>query len=101
MAGGPYECAHPFGLDNCMYHPENVQEKTLETNASNFEKQHLIDALANLKNTKVWLYSGTKDGTIVQGLVDMTKQFYVDAGVTDLTYNNDTPAVHAFPSTDA
>ena len=99
MAGGPFGCANENGLENCMYYPDKVNLNVLEKDSKTLQSSKMIEPLQDLKDSKVWMYSGNKDEVIVQGNVDHAHQFYVDNGVKDITYNNVTPAVHSFPST--
>lgn len=72
MAGGPFGCANEEGLDNCMYFPDKVELDVLEKDAELFQSTKMISPLQDLKDAKVWLYSGTNDEVIVQGNVDHT-----------------------------
>ncbi len=61
-----------------------------------------IDAVDNLKDDKVYIFSGSSDETVVTGVVDTTAEFYQKLGVSDdhILYNNQVDAGHAFITTD-
>ena len=61
-----------------------------------------IDAVDNLKDDKIYIFSGSSDETVVTGVVDTTAEFYQKLGVSDdhILYNNQINAGHAFITTD-
>lgn len=102
VAGGPYYCAAAGVLtfvSICMgqvpFFPPNP---ALMVNAARgFAKAHAIDALDNLKQRRIYVFSGTDDSVVRQPAVDATVGFFQQAGVPDanLLYDNKVPAGHA------
>ena len=95
-------CAKEYGVENCAT-PGNIDlinERTLAMDAFQAEMSNEIAPLKNLKNTKVWIFSGTLDSTVYHTIVNITNDFYKLMGTRDLTYVNDVASTHSFPSTD-
>lgn len=61
-----------------------------------------IDDTENLKNDKVYIFSGKNDHTVVTDVVDTTSEFYQNLGVSQqaILYNDQTQAGHAFITSD-
>lgn len=111
IAAGPYYCAgnlHSGGVKvanwkrattTCMdpLKGSEPDPKKLLDKAKEFAKQGLIDDVQNLKNQNIYIFSGTKDSTVRQAVVDQTKKYYELAGVSDkqLQYVNNINAGHA------
>ena len=129
VAGGPYYCAQgtlieatskcsqfavaectTLGLDRRWCRKTDLAPKTkneiARAAAASFvearrqEAAGTISKLANLKNGKIYLFSGTYDALVPQGVMDTLFRFYADAdkgGVAsgNLTYNRTFPARHA------
>ena len=51
----------------------------------------------NLKKKNVWLFSGTKDTEVKQGVVDKLDSYYKYFGA-NVEYVNNIPAEHTFPT---
>ncbi|MCG7499230.1 poly(3-hydroxybutyrate) depolymerase [Vibrio sp. Of7-15] len=124
VAGGPWNCAgnNPFGnpfltpivsatttcMNPCqgsiigcpsMMFPDSGYLVDL---AKNTAKSGDIDELENLKNDKVYIFSGSSDETVVTGVVNTTTEFYQKLGLSDdnILYSNQVDAGHAFITTD-
>jgi poly(3-hydroxybutyrate) depolymerase len=104
VAGGPYDCAENsllVALNRCMQTgsfwgaPDPAR---LVDRARSFEGQGQIDALANLVDDRVYVFSGTADQTVIQPVVDQTANFYAAAGVpsANIRYVNGVAAGHGF-----
>ena len=106
IAGGPYGCAQgqlPLALNQCMQtHLGAPNSEALLARAQDLEQQGGIDPLANLTDDRVYVFSGTDDGTVAQAVVDQTVDFYLLAGLpeTSVRYVDDRPAGHAFITED-
>lgn len=83
FAAGPYMCALGSiskAESECMseysnnFLPPNVYELIEMTNLYDYEKQ--IDPVTNLKNDKVFIFSGTLDTIISQQIVRKTEEYY-------------------------
>lgn len=57
-----------------------------------------IDPIADLKNDRIYLFSGTNDRTVVPAIVAAAFEYYKRIGVPEanMTYVSDLPAGHAF-----
>ncbi len=105
LAAGPYYCAEGAvgrALANCMAPGDKDQppapvdtEKTLEKLAT----EGKIDPIKNLRDDRVWLYSGSADKTVAPTVVDALAAFYrkvLPDGA--LSYVKLADAGHAMPS---
>lgn len=107
VAGGPYYCAgvYPYlpavltATTICMNPPPGSapDAAALLRQAKVFAQAGLIDDLANLKQQKVYLFSGTADTTVTTSVVDQTAAFYKLAQVPadNIAYSSDVAAGHA------
>jgi poly(3-hydroxybutyrate) depolymerase len=123
IAGGPYGCAESafsgmvFGpaatmlnanraISGCMQNnmllwgvpdPKGLAEKARQR-AQDGE----IDPITAAVPDRVYLFSGTKDRTVVPGIVASAVEFYRALGVTDtnIRFVSDLPAGHAFVTED-
>lgn len=101
VAGGPYYCAagNMLYAGICMgqvpFVPPNPA--LMVGAAQGFAALGQIDPLANLGNSRVYVFSGTADTVVRQPAVDATVSFYQQAGVpaANLLYVNNLPAGHA------
>lgn len=104
VAGGPYYCAGGLGYGAaaiCMgmgmvpfMHP-NPSLMLLAAEA--FASAGQINPLADLKNDRIYVLSGTRDRVVYPQAVDATVEFFKLAGVpsTNISYINQLPAGHA------
>lgn len=82
IAGGPYYCAEGsmrLALSRCMAPSSwaelpSVQE--LRGHAEALAKADRIDALDNLRDDKVWLFSGGKDTIVATAVMQRLAEFY-------------------------
>lgn len=105
IAGGPYGCSKgqlATALTSCMSSPYMMNVANLVTNAQQQADSGNIDPLENLANTKVYLYSGTLDSTVLPNVVKKTGDFYTDLSVKEssIFYKSDLDNVHGFPTYD-
>lgn len=101
FAGGPFYCAQDLVLDAltaCMSVPAMIDLTILEDDAKNFASSGSIDSLDNLAKHNVYIFSGTEDFTVFQGVVRDLEQMYKDLGVTKITTNYNSGAGHSFPT---
>ena len=59
--------------------------------------KHALADPKNIQNQPVWLYSGTKDTVVIQGVVDKLHEYYTFYGA-DLKYVNNLVGEHTFPT---
>ncbi len=102
VAGGPYYCAGGLGYGAaaiCMgmvpFMPPNPSLMLLAAEA--FASAGQIDPLADLRNDRIYVFSGTKDRVVYPQAVDATVEFFKLAGVpsANISYVNQVPAGHA------
>jgi hypothetical protein len=103
FAGGPYYCAQNnlnTALLTCMYGTMPLSLPTLENFARNFASSGLIDPLSNLRNHKVYIFSGDKDATVKPTIVRGLETMYYDLGVLEENIESkfDLAAAHTFPT---
>lgn len=116
VAGGPWQCAasnplNPNPLTTatstctclkgfpCPYLGAPFPNvKHLVSLAKVAEAEGDIDALSNLLDDKVYLFSGLQDKTVLTPVVDSANQFYQSLGIADaqIQYENQLNAGHAF-----
>ncbi|CDG85840.1 extracellular catalytic domain type 2 short-chain-length polyhydroxyalkanoate depolymerase [Janthinobacterium agaricidamnosum] len=112
VAGGPFYCAGapsigyytPY-LINAMTTCMDPASKNLPppvpsvlwSAAQNFERSGDIDPTSNIKQQKVYIFSGSKDETVITQVVNQTKAFYQLAGTPDsqIRYVTNVAAGHA------
>jgi hypothetical protein len=102
VAGGPYYCAGTLGYSAaaiCMgmvpFMPPNPA--LMWSAAAAFARTGQIDSLDNLRNDRIYVFSGTKDTVVYQQAVDATVTFFKMAGVPagNINYVNSIPSGHA------
>jgi len=101
FAGGPYYCAQDSLLDailDCMTNPFSINLQTLEQDAQNFASNNQVDPLSYLNNQSVYLYSGSLDFVVSQGVVKSLQQMYTDWGVPNITSQYSIQGTHGFPT---
>lgn len=130
VAGGPYFCAGsdaPGGASMTPFQPYLVTASTtcmnpckfafwpfvswceslmlpdgdkLAQKAKSFAAEGLIDALDNMTDDHIYLFSGGQDSTVTSGVVTETEDFYLSAGVpaTAIRYDRLANAEHGFIS---
>ena len=107
VAGGPYFCAQgqlATALNRCMQtFLGKPDSDTLLARARVLADAGRIDPLSGLADDRVYLFSGTRDTTVTQAVMDTAQDFYRKAGVRseNIEYQNDLAAGHAFISNQA
>lgn len=90
IAGGPYYCSGSYEsnsyLDNAMNTCMNPiglgpDSEALYAEARKVAAQNLIDNVDNLKDDKVYIFSGANDKTVTPKVVEQTYKFYRLAGL--------------------
>ena len=79
VAGGPFYCAQGSvvtATGACMASPAGISVSSLVTNTNNWGSQGLIDPVANLQSSKLYLFSGTLDSAVKTGVMDALKTYY-------------------------
>lgn len=107
IAGGPFYCAEneaKTAAKNCMLpdadNPVTPVEKLVALTQA-FEKTGAVDPTANLKDSKVWLFSGRKDVMVRQPVVTALQGYYLHyVPAANIVYVNTVDAGHAVPTLD-
>ena len=79
VAGGPYYCAQDSlatATGPCMAHTSAIPVASLVATTKSWANSGAIDPVANLANSKLYLYSGTQDETVVQAVMNDLKTYY-------------------------
>ena len=106
IAGGPYYCAQDSvwtAIWNCMDPGIFVPVPALATLRAEAEAQakaNRIDATSNLKGSRAWLFTGSRDATVRSEVVDRLHGFYVSYKAATVIVR-DKPAGHAMVTENA
>jgi poly(3-hydroxybutyrate) depolymerase len=107
IAGGPFYCAGSYPFTPPVINASTICMNPLPgfapsaadslSSAKLFAQAGLIDATANLKKQKIYLFSGKNDSTVTSAVVDQTASFYKLAGVPakNIKYVKNVNAGHA------
>ncbi len=102
VAGGPYNCVFSNfgGISTCMQGIPNAGASY--ASAQTFAWSGQIDGLDHIKNSRVYIFHGTKDSTVGQFAVEATRAYYRIIGVPDqqIQYVDSVPSGHAFITPD-
>jgi hypothetical protein len=116
IAGGPYFCVGSYENDPSKYlfqamttcmmpaTPASAPDgKGLFEKAKVLAKEKKIDPLTNLKDDRVYIFSGSSDKTVKTIVVDQVLAFYIAAGIpgNQILYEKNTNAGHAIIVDDA
>lgn len=72
----PYMYGHDRSREDFFVtDPGNFNISLATDFAKNYEKEHLIDPLHHLNNSRVYIYHGTKDSTVYHGILLRHKDF--------------------------
>ncbi len=105
IAAGPYYCGQndiTTALSQCVNKMETpVDLDTLNAKAKDWAKNGKIAPLDNLKDSKVWLLHGTADNRVMSDVSDLLHTQYTTLiPEAQVTYVNDKPFAHVFPTVD-
>jgi len=107
VAGGPYLCSRSWPMTapmitattTCMNPPDGLGPNLprLETLTQELSGTGDIDAITNLANDRIYLFSGQNDHTVYPPVVDSTLTFFTDLGVPvdAINYDNSVNAGHS------
>lgn len=79
VAGGPYWCAgdSPITAQGaCMQQPSRISVPLLAAITTSTALTGTIDPTSNLRNASVYLFSGSRDTTVVPGVVKKLEEYY-------------------------
>ena len=98
IAGNPWACRQLFTKEECKSKDQDgVEVGTLVDYAKSSATKGLIDPVSNIKGSKIWLFSGTKDNLVSQATMNNVDSFYESLGA-DIKYVNNIAANHCFPT---
>ena len=104
VAGGPLYCAEGSvsnATGRCMASPAGIPTSTLVSTTNSWASAGSIDPVANLQSSKVYLFSGTIDSTVKQGVMDALKTYYNSfVPAANVVYKNNIAAEHAMITDD-
>ena len=105
LASGPYYCAtNDIGvaLERCVSKVDTpIDVNALNAQAKKWADSGAIAPLEGLKNSNVWLFHGTADARVNSKVSDaLFAQYQQWVPETQLTYVNDQPFAHVFPTLD-
>ena len=104
VAGGPFYCAEGSvtnATGRCMASPAGIPTSTLVTTTNNWASQGIIDPVANMQSSKVYLFSGSIDSTVKPGVMDALKTYYNSfVPAANVVYKKDLAAEHAMITDD-
>jgi hypothetical protein len=101
IAGAPYYCAKGSSLtatNACATLPNNINVNDLVAQTNRYVTANDVDPTSNMRNDRVFIYSGNQDSTVVSGVVSKVVDYYrnfVDPSNIQLVNMN---AEHAFPT---
>jgi poly(3-hydroxybutyrate) depolymerase len=102
IAAGPFYCAQnsiKTALEQCVSKSTKNTDINLPLQATIYADDGKIASLDNLKNSRVWLLSGTKDEKIHPDVAKALYQQYLEwVDSEDINFVNDQPFAHHFPT---
>jgi poly(3-hydroxybutyrate) depolymerase len=105
VAGGPFHCADGSfanALGRCMSRLTDIPLPTLVQTTTRWARDGLLDPLANLKTSRVYLFSGTADTVVRPHVVNDLFSYYKSfVPEQQIAYRHDVAAEHAMVTDDA
>lgn len=108
VAGGPYLCAKSWSDNTLMENATTTcmdpltpsvgpNTPSLVQQTSSLASSGKIDTLDNLKNDRIYIFSGQNDDTVTTTVVDQTYKFFTSVGVPEssIKYDKSVDAGHA------
>jgi poly(3-hydroxybutyrate) depolymerase len=104
VAGGPFYCAEGSvtnATGRCMTHATSIPVATLVSTTNSWAASALIDPVANLNASKVYLFSGTSDATVKPAVMNDLQTYYQSfVPAANTVYKNTIGAGHAMVTDD-
>ena len=104
VAGGPFYCAEGSvtnATGRCMASPAGIPTSSLVSTTNSWASAGSIDPVANLQNSKVYMFSGTIDSVVKTGVMDALKTYYNSfVPAANVVYKKDIAAEHAIITDD-
>jgi poly(3-hydroxybutyrate) depolymerase len=103
FAGGPYYCAQG-SLNSAQGYCENgngIPLQTLIDYTNSQAANGTIDPTTNIAKKPIYMFSGTNDTTVRQGVMNTLQQYYETyTSGSNIAYNQNMPAAHGWISPD-
>lgn len=107
FAGGPYGCAEgklKNAVYKCMQYSPPINQSDIDRfyeTAKEYADDQKIDPLENLRNRKLYVFSGTKDDVVKQEVADWVDNWFERAGMfsSNIVYKDDLVTWHTLPTT--
>jgi poly(3-hydroxybutyrate) depolymerase len=103
FAGGPYDCAqgNQSTATGACESGNGIPLQTLINFTNTQASNGTIDPTSNIANKPIYMFSGTNDTTVAQPVMNALQQYYLNyTSGSNITYNNNTSAAHAWISPD-
>lgn len=104
VAGGPFYCAEGSIVNatgRCMAHSSSIPVSSLVSTTQSWASSGLIDPVANLQNSKLYLFSGSADSTVVPAVMNDLATYYQSfVPAANTVYKKDIAAQHAMITDD-
>ncbi|CAI2372789.1 unnamed protein product [Moneuplotes crassus] len=99
FAAPPYFCTKGAAISviDCMTTGVSVFSDQLVLAAKGFEKLGQIDSLSNMKNKKIYMFSGKRDSIVWSGVVKKNEEFFRKLGA-NIETEYSLSAEHTFPT---
>lgn len=112
IAGGPYLCALSWAFQSHISNATGSCMNPLTTSSGpntpnlisltkKLSEEGKIDPVENLKDDRIYLFSGKSDHTVTTTVMDQTYQYYLDLGISEnaIKYVKTVDAGHAIVTT--
>ena len=104
VAGGPYNCAEGSVFNatgRCMAHTSSIPLSALVATTNNLATSGRIDPVSSLADSKVYLFSGTRDSVVNTAVMDDLHTYYRSfVPVENIAYEKSIATEHAFVTDD-
>jgi poly(3-hydroxybutyrate) depolymerase len=104
VAGGPFYCAEGSIVNatgRCMSHTTSIPLAGLVSTTQGWASSGLIDPLSNLANSRLYLFSGSNDHTVVPAVMNDLQTYYQSfVPQANIAYRSDVAAGHAMVTDD-
>jgi poly(3-hydroxybutyrate) depolymerase len=104
VAGGPFYCAEGSVVNatgRCLTHSTAIPVASLVSTTNSWAASGLIDPVANLNASKVYLFSGTSDNTVKPAVMNDLQTYYQSfVPAANTFYKNTVGAGHAMVTDD-
>ena len=104
VAGGPFYCAEDsvmYATGRCMKHDSSIPVSSLVSTTRSWATSGIIDPVANLNTSKVYMFSGTLDSAVTQPVMNDLLTYYQSfVPAANIVYKKDIAAEHSMVTDD-